>query len=246
MEVIEQLHKLHEEAIKLKERFDKNESPEALEAWVAVYTNELDKLEKIAPKDVLKKGDLLRHSGFLEMYAKKKEPHYCYNDIYNICLTDIFMVEREYIEFLKSDKAPLDKKYNWNLIHTVVQGIAKSRFESTHYADAVEASFKELNHIIKQEYRNTKGVELDGVDLMRKAFSSTPNNTYHPVFPMADNSTDTGRNIQQGYMEIFAGAITGIRNPKTHENLNRVPDEAWEMIVLASHLMRMWDKRLNF
>ncbi len=146
----------------------------------------------------------------------------------------------------RQSEEPASGKYNWNLIHAVIQGIAKSRFESLHYADAVEAAFKEINQIIKKEYKRIKGVELDGCDLMRKAFTSTPNNNHEPVFPMADNSTDSGKNIQQGYMDIFVGAMMGIRNPKTHGNLDRIPDEAWEMIVLASHLMRMWDKRLQF
>jgi len=28
-----------------------------------------------------------------------------------------------------------------------------------------------------------------------------------------------GRNIQRGYMQIFAGAMIGIRNPKAHKNI---------------------------
>ena len=242
MEVIQQIHKLHKEAIKLKEKFDTKESSQALEAWINVYLNEWEKLKKIIPDEMLDSGELMRHSGFLRLYAKKHEPEKSYSDIYNICLQDIFTVETAYIEYLKSADAPVDKKYNWNLIHNTIQKIAKSRFESQHYADAVEASFKEINYIIKQEYKKVKGVEVDGCDLMRKAFTSTNNNNYQPLFPIADNTIESGRNVQHGYMDIFAGTMMGIRNPKTHENLDRTPDEAWEMIVLASHLMRMWDK----
>lgn len=63
-----------------------------------------------------------------------------------------------------------------------------------------------------------------------------------PILKLGENGTESGRNIQQGYMDIFAGSMKGIRNPKAHANLNVNPDEAWEMIVLASHLMRMWEK----
>jgi uncharacterized protein (TIGR02391 family) len=160
------------------------------------------------------------------------------------CKNDQF--EYEVRVLTDADRLALEKGYNWNFIHPVIQNIAKSRFESGHYADAAEASIKEINDIVKRAYKTEKGVELDGVDLMRKAFTSTANNQFQPVFPMADNTTDSGKNIQQGYMDIFVGAITGIRNPKTHGNLDRSPDEVWEMIVLASHLMRMWDKRLSY
>lgn len=138
------------------------------------------------------------------------------------------------LELGKNDSFPSDK---WSKIHNTIAQIAKSRFETEHYGDAVEASFKEINDIIKKSYHKNVGKEEDGDSLMRKAFSVN-----NPLYHLADNNTDSGRNIQQGYMDIFAGAMKGIRNPKAHANLDVHPDEAWEMIVLASHLMRMWDK----
>jgi len=46
-------------------------------------------------------------------------------------------------------------------------------------------------------------------------------------------------------MNIFAGAMIGIRNPKTHANITIDENDAWEKIVLASHLMKMWDNRMK-
>ncbi len=46
-------------------------------------------------------------------------------------------------------------------------------------------------------------------------------------------------------MEIFSGAITGIRNPKAHANLDISEIEAWEKLVIASHLMKMWGSRVH-
>ena len=47
---------------------------------------------------------------------------------------------------------------------------------------------------------------------------------------------------QRGYMDIFAGSMTGIRNPRAHEHdLADEPEVALELLVLANHLMRKLD-----
>jgi uncharacterized protein (TIGR02391 family) len=102
----------------------------------------------------------------------------------------------------------------WSRLHPSVVRASRSRFETSHYADAVEAAFKDLNSKIKEHFRKATGQEFDGADLMNRAFS--PN---APIIRLADLSSEDGRNIQKGYMQIFAGAMTGIRNPKAHSNV---------------------------
>lgn len=58
-------------------------------------------------------------------------------------------------------------------------------------------------------------------------------------------TTETDRSIQQGYMQIFAGAMTGIRNPKAHGNLNPDSSKALHLIALASLLMHKIDERVE-
>ena len=72
---------------------------------------------------------------------------------------------------------------------------------------------------------------------MNKLFS--PNN---PVLVFEDNSTDSGKNVQQGYMQIFSGSIVGIRNPKAHENQILNKESAYKRIMLASLLMDKIDE----
>ena len=118
-----------------------------------------------------------------------------------------------------------------------IRRVSQQLFKDEHYADSVSAAFKELNHKVKQAYKAHRGIELDGADLMRKAFS--PNN---PVFAIADLSTESGKNTQQGFMELFAGAMIGIRNPHAHENLILDSEDAKHFLYLASLLMKKFKK----
>ncbi|HZY79758.1 MAG TPA: TIGR02391 family protein [Cyclobacteriaceae bacterium] len=131
-------------------------------------------------------------------------------------------------------------RFDWREIHPEISRHAKPRFKDSHYADAVESALKELNDIVKKAYKKSTNKEEDGASLMRKAFSHT-----NPVFVLADINTESGRNVQEGYMNLFAGVIIGIRNPKAHANIEITDQDAWEKITLASHLLKIWDKRLN-
>jgi uncharacterized protein (TIGR02391 family) len=121
----------------------------------------------------------------------------------------------------------------FNDLDTDIRRVSEKLFKEGHYADSILAAFKELNDQVKQEYLKHRGEELDGADLMRKAFS--PNN---PVFAFANQSTESGKKTQQGFMELFAGSMIGIRNPHAHENLSLDPDGAKHLLYLASLLMK--------
>ncbi len=82
------------------------------------------------------------------------------------------------------DTACLVDIKNWNIIHSVIQSVAKQKYDDGHFADAVESAFKEINKIVKAEYKKIKGDEHDGDALMRKAFSVND-----PVFKLADQNT---------------------------------------------------------
>jgi uncharacterized protein (TIGR02391 family) len=129
----------------------------------------------------------------------------------------------------------------WSRLHPSVTQVAKDRFNACHYADAVEAAFKELNSKVKAYMKRATGQEFDGVDLMQRAFSPNPPG---PVIRLADLSTEDGQNIQQGYMQIFAGSMKGIRNPKAHSNIIIDAPRAIHFLHLASLLDFVFDERL--
>jgi len=120
----------------------------------------------------------------------------------------------------------------WNILHPEIVKPSKSRFEANHLADSVEATFKEVNNTVKLIVKDKTGKEFDGADLMNRAFS-----LHNPIIILGDLSTKTGKDIQKGYMQIFSGAMTGIRNPKAHANIIIDKPRAIHFLFLASLLM---------
>lgn len=83
------------------------------------------------------------------------------------------------------------------------------------------------------------GEELDGAGLMRKAFS--PGN---PIIRIASPVSKSGHDTQQGYMDIFAGVMSGIRNPKAHDNEMISKEDDLRKLMMISHLMYKIDGRI--
>ena len=112
-----------------------------------------------------------------------------------------------------------------------IRKASRALFGDGHYARAVEEAFKCLNN----EVKGRSGLsDRDGADLMRAAFSAKL-----PALKITDLVSLSDRNEHDGYRDIFAGSMTGIRNPRAHEHqLVDQPEVALELLTLANHLMR--------
>lgn len=119
-------------------------------------------------------------------------------------------------------------------LHPAITSAADQLYRNEHYSNAIEDSVKALNSLVKQ---NSGIDDKDGVSLMQHVFS--PNN---PVLKFNDLKDESDKNEQQGFMSLFVGAITGLRNPRAHKIIKDDPEMALEFIAFVSLLAKLADK----
>ena len=115
-----------------------------------------------------------------------------------------------------------------------IRDATRKLFVDRHYARAVEEAYKCLNNTVKDK----SGLSTDGKDLMNQAFSEK-----NPILKLNQLKTASDKDEQIGYMLIFGGCMTGIRNPRAHDHKKvDSPEVALEMLAWANHLMMKTDK----
>ncbi|WP_257168775.1 TIGR02391 family protein [Bradyrhizobium sp. SRS-191] len=99
--------------------------------------------------------------------------------------------------------------------------------------DAVFKAFKAVEVAVR-EAAQLAATDI-GVDLMRKAFDPEKGRLARATHPTAE---------RQALSHLFAGAIGSYKNPHSHRTVNLTdPREAWEQVMLATHLLGIVDTR---
>ena len=150
------------------------------------------------------------------------------------------------IEILKSlQQADNTKEAGaWELIHPKIAVVSQKLFEDGHYANAAEDAFVEINDRVKKLFMKVNPTATkvpDGQAAMNTVFSDNA-----PLVEFCDRSTETGSNIQRGYMQMLAGAMSALRNPKAHANITITKDDAMRHLMFASMLMYKIDEAVNY
>jgi uncharacterized protein (TIGR02391 family) len=115
----------------------------------------------------------------------------------------------------------------WALIHPSIREEVAGRFAIREYADAVMAALQ----VVAQTVRDKTGLHEDGARLMADAFGGD-----RPYLLFEDPMPLTQRAMQSGYQQLFAGAMTGVRNPKAHSLVTIDRDRCIHFLFLASLL----------
>jgi uncharacterized protein (TIGR02391 family) len=137
---------------------------------------------------------------------------------------------------LRSAKLSAEQTDIWSLLHPRLRAAAKGRFDSGHYGDAVQTGLKEFTAVVKERIKGSIASDLDGSRLMLRVFSPRT-----PIIRLANLDTSSGRDMQIGWMQILAGAMTGIRNPGAHENLQVTRVEAIHQLFIVSSFFYLLD-----
>ncbi len=117
-----------------------------------------------------------------------------------------------------------------SLLHPDIRLASIAHYQSGDYRNAV------LDGIlaISDKIRSLTGLDLDGDKLCNTAFSVN-----NPLLILSEIETESGKNDQVGFMEIFKGVYRGVRNPKAHSLTHDLDHaKAGQYLVMLSLLMR--------
>ncbi|MFN8996516.1 MAG: TIGR02391 family protein [Pseudomonadota bacterium] len=116
------------------------------------------------------------------------------------------------------------------LLHPIITKHCYKLYKDGHYRDSVLNSVIAIYDYIRARSKSGE----DGDRLIGQVFS-----TDNPILVLSELETESGKNDQKGFMQIFKGAYQGIRNPKAHSLTHDLtPLKAAQYLIFASLLVR--------
>lgn len=109
---------------------------------------------------------------------------------------------------------------------------ARPLFLQSRFDTAVFEAFKSLELSIRSAAK--LGHDLVGVQLASRAFNPEDG-------PLTDKAAEKGERV--ALMNLMTGALGSYKNPASHRRVEISAEEARDMLILASHLLKIVDER---
>jgi uncharacterized protein (TIGR02391 family) len=119
-------------------------------------------------------------------------------------------------------------EYDHRIRNPELRAATRSRFESRHYADAVEAGVKALNECIRARTGRTE----DGDGLMTLVFSPAK-----PLLRTNKLRSKADESAQRGHMQLCQGVVAAWRNPRAHTLTDDDPARCLMMLEVIGDLI---------
>ncbi len=125
-------------------------------------------------------------------------------------------------------------------LHPLIASKVYPAFMRGEYDTAVFQAFREVEITVRTA--GNFGPDDYGKDLMRNAFRSVgkKDKTANTLGPLTDKQLPIAE--QEAMANLFAGAIGLYKNPPSHRYVPTNPEDAAEIIIFASQLLRIVDR----
>lgn len=124
-------------------------------------------------------------------------------------------------------------------LHPLIAKEVYPAFLRGKYDTAIFEAFREVEVAVREAGKF--GANDFGVGLMRDAFRPAEKQG-HTVVPGPLTDTELPVGEQEAMANLFAGAIGFYKNPQSHRHVPADPEDAAEVIVFASQLLRIIDR----
>ena len=202
-----------------------------LSVWSAGYTNDLSTPEAY----VLASEKVLEYSDFMAMVTTVSSWNMPNNSVDRMPKLAATVTSAAAPSSSSPAASQAEKTFNFeSLLHPAIRSSSFKQFNDGHLREAVMNAVTAVYDLI----RLRTNLKLDGNALASQAFGLEKG-----ILILSELGTESGDNDQKGFMQIYQGIYTGIRNPKAHTLHHDLdPYKAAQYLVMMSLLARRVDE----